>query len=192
MNKRWIIGGVLTTLLIGMVAFVQSQDLPPSDRFKEEFLYRINKVRTVGCSCGKKYFPPAPPLTWNNNLEAAAQGHAQDMNFHNYFSHTSKDGRNSEDRIVAAGYQFNGYRSFAVGENIASGQQSIAEVNDGWFKSEGHCRNLMNREFKEIGVARNGLYWVEDFGGRESFTPEEQKMIKQGNVRMIIKKERSE
>jgi uncharacterized protein YkwD len=113
------------------------------------------------------------------------------MNFHNFFSHSSIDGRTSEDRIVAAGYQFNGYRSFAVGENIAAGQQSIAEVNDGWFKSEGHCSNLMNPEFKEIGVARSGQYWVEDFGGRESFTPEEQKMMKQGG-RMIIKKVRPE
>jgi len=191
MNKRWIIGGILTALLLGIVAFVKSQDLPASDRFKEEFLYRINKVRTVGCSCGKKYYPPAPPLTWNNTLETSAQGHAQDMNFHNYFSHTSKDGRTSEDRIVAAGYQFNGYRSFAIGENIAEGQQSIMEVNDGWFRSEGHCHNLMNPEFKEIGIARSGLYWVEDFGGRESFTPEEQKMMKQGG-RMIIKKVRSE
>jgi hypothetical protein len=191
MNKRWIIGGILTALLLGVVALVQSQDLAASDRFKEEFLYRINKVRTVGCSCGKKYYPAAPPLTWNNTLEVSAQGHAKDMNFHNYFSHTSKDGRSSEDRIVAAGYQFNGYRSFAIGENIAQGQQSIAEVNDGWFKSEGHCHNLMNPEFKEIGIARNGLYWVEDFGGRENFTPEEQKMLKQGG-RMIIKKERSE
>lgn len=192
MNKRWIIGGLLTVLLLSITALVQSQSITADDGFKQDFLSRINKVRAVGCSCGKKYYPPAPPLTWNNNLEIAAQGHAQDMNFHNYFSHSSKDGRNSEDRIVAAGYYFNGYRSFAVGENIAYGQQSIAEVNDGWFKSVGHCQNLMNPEFKEIGIARNGLYWVEDFGGRESFTPEEQKLIKQGNVRMIIKKERSE
>ncbi|HEY0245674.1 MAG TPA: CAP domain-containing protein [Mucilaginibacter sp.] len=192
MNKRWTIGGLLTALLLCIAAFAQSQDMPASDNFKQEFLSRINKVRAVGCSCGKKYFPPAPPLTWNNTLEIAAQGHAQDMNLHNYFSHTSKDGRTGEDRVVAAGYYFNGYRSFAVGENIAYGQQSIAEVSDGWFKSPGHCQNLMNPVFKEIGAARNGLYWVQDFGGRESFTPEEQKLIKQGNVRMIIKKERSE
>jgi len=192
MSKRWIICGLLTIMLLGITGLVESQSVTASDNFKQEFLSRINKVRTVGCSCGKKYYPPAPPLTWNNTLEIAAQGHAQDMNFHNYFSHTSKDGRNSEDRIVAAGYYFNGYRSFAVGENIAYGQQSIAEVNDGWFKSVGHCQNLMNPQFKEIGIAHNGLYWVEDFGGRESFTPEEQKLIKQGNVRLIIKKERSE
>ncbi|WCT10040.1 CAP domain-containing protein [Mucilaginibacter jinjuensis] len=192
MNKRWIIGGLLTILLLGITVLVQSQSITANDSFKQDFLSRINKVRAVGCSCGKKYYPPAAPLTWNNNLEIAAQGHAQDMNFHNYFNHTSKDGRNSEDRIVAAGYYFNGYRSFAVGENIAYGQQSIAEVSDGWFKSVGHCQNLMNPQFKEIGIARNGLYWVQDFGGRESFTPEEQKLIKQGNVRMIIKKERSE
>lgn len=134
--------------------------------------------------------PPAPPIVWNNTLEASAIGHAKDMEYRNYFSHTSKDGRSIEDRILEAGYTYEGYRSFAIGENIAYGQRSIAEVSDGWFKSEGHCRNLMNPDFKEIGIARSGLYWVQDFGGRESFSAEQQKMIKNG-AKLIIKKEKA-
>ena len=174
-------------LFFSAIAIAQSQN-PANEKFKQEFLYRINKVRTVGCSCGKKYYPAAEPIIWNNTLEFSAGGHAQDMNSQNYFSHVSKDGRNMEDRITAAGYVFNGYKSFAIGENIAYGQQNIAEVQDGWFKSEGHCKNLMNPAFKEIGVARNGLYWVQDFGGRESFSPEQQKMIREGNGRLIMKR----
>lgn len=180
MKRSWTIGGITLIFILAIAAFVQSQDLPAGNRFQDEFLYRINKVRAVGCDCGNKFYPPAPPLIWNNDLEDAARQHALDMDQHNYFSHTSKDGRNIEDRIVMAGYQFKGFRSFAVGENIAYGQQSIAEVMDGWFKSPGHCQNLMNADFKEIGVAHTGLYWVQDFGGRESFTSEEQRIIKNG------------
>jgi uncharacterized protein YkwD len=132
---------------------------------------------------------PAPPLVWNDNLELAAIGHANDMYSRNYFSHTSKDGRSMEDRIVFAGYIFKGYKSFAIGENIAMGQQSIAEVMQGWFKSEGHCRNLMSATFKEVGVAAVNNYWVQDFGGRESFSGEQQKMIKSGKYRLIEKGE---
>jgi len=131
--------------------------------------------------------PPAPPLVWNDNLEIAAAGHAQDMFNRSYFSHTSKDGRSMQDRIVMAGYIFKGYRSFMVGENIAEGQMSIAQVMQGWIKSEGHCKNLMNPGFKEIGVAENNHYWVQDFGGRESFSAEQQRLIKSGKYRLIEK-----
>jgi len=156
-----------------------------SAEFKRSFLAHINKVRSEGCTCGTTYMPPAPPLTWNDILQHSAEGHAWDMANNNYFSHTSRDGRNMEDRIVLAGYKFNGYKSFMVGENIAFGQRSIDEVMAGWFKSEGHCKNLMNPTFKEIGVAENHNYWVQDFGDRESWSPEQQKLIKSGQMRVI-------
>lgn len=159
-----------------------------SKQFRNEFLTRINLTRQKGCNCGSKYYPPAPPITWNNTLEDAADGHAKDMARHDYFDHTSRDGRSMGDRIIAAGYNFKGFKSFAVGENIASGQQSIAEVMDGWFKSEGHCKNLMNPVFKEVGVAMYRNYWVQDFGGRESFSPEQQKLIKSGRYKLVQKK----
>lgn len=190
MNKKLIFGGIMMFLLVGLSLLVQSQDVVSDDQFKQEFLYRINKVRAAGCNCGRKRMPPAPPITWNNVLESAAIGHAKDMNARNYFSHTSKDGRSIEDRILNAGYNYKGYQSFAIGENIAYGQQSIAEVSNGWFKSEGHCRNLMNPDFKEVGVARSGLYWVQDFGGRVPFTAAQQQMIKNG-AKLIFKKEKA-
>jgi uncharacterized protein YkwD len=107
------------------------------------------------------------------------------MSNNNYFSHTSKDGRGMQDRIVFAGYYFNGFKSFTVGENIAFGQQDIDAVMDGWLKSEGHCKNLMNGQFKEVGVAENHKYWVQDFGGRESFSPEQQKLISSGQLKIM-------
>ena len=152
--------------------------------FKNEFLNRINKVRQQGCKCGTTYMPPAPPLSWNSQLAAAASGHARDMDKRNYFNHTSKDGRSISDRIMAAGYTYDGYKSFAVGENIAKGQQSIAEVTTGWFKSPGHCMNLMNRDFNEIGVAESNRSWVQDFGGREPFTEREKQLIKSGRLKI--------
>jgi len=155
--------------------------------FKDDFLRLINKTRAAGCKCGGDYMPPAPPMIWNNDLEKAADGHAHDMYKRNYFSHTSKDGRSMETRIVTAGYIFKGFKSFAIGENIAFGQTSIEEVMAGWFKSEGHCRNLMNPDFREVGVAEYNKYWVQDFGGRESFSAEQQKLIKEGKYRLIQK-----
>lgn len=134
--------------------------------FQKEFLQRINAVRARGCNCGDTYMPPAPPLTWNSQLQEAAYLHAHDMNRNKYFSHVNLSGQTSKDRIAAAGYTISGYKHLAVGENIAWGQRSIQEVMNGWLKSEGHCRNLMNQSYKEVGIAMENYYWVQDFGGR--------------------------
>ena len=181
--KRLIVSCLFTLICLSVVnAFCQTTGSPA---FKQEFLNQINHVRSTGCTCGTTYMAPAEPLVWNDKLEKAAKGHAWDMSNNNYFSHTSKDGRTMQDRIVFAGYTFNGYKSFAVGENIAAGQSSIDEVMAGWFKSEGHCKNLMNPQFKEVGVAEDHHYWVQDFGGRESFSPQQQKMIKSGRLHVM-------
>ena len=179
------IKGFIVMLVVFCFKAAYSQQINRGPEFKREFLEYINHVRQKGCKCGTTYMPPAAPLIWNNQLEIAAIGHAHDMANQNYFNHTSLDGRSMQDRIIAAGYNYQGYKSFNVGENIAQGQMSIAEVNSGWFKSVGHCKNLMNPLFKEIGIAEYNNYWVEDFGGRESFSPEVQKMIKSGQYKLI-------
>jgi uncharacterized protein YkwD len=136
--------------------------------------------------------PAAPPLTWNNMLEAAALNHARDMSSKNYFSHTSANGRTMSDRVISAGYTYKGFKNFAVGENIAEGQMSVEEVMNGWIKSPGHCKNLMNPSFKEVGAARFNKYWVQDFGGRVPFSAQEEKMIKSGKYKLVQKEDSNE
>ena len=162
-----------------------NQDVPKGAQFKKEFLERINKIRQKGCNCGKQYMPPVAPLVWNDKLEEAAINHAKDMYKKDFFSHDSKDGRKIVNRIEAAGYVRKGFKSYQIGENIAQGQPTIAEVTDGWFKSEGHCFNLMQGGFKEIGVGYYNTYWVQDFGGREEFSPEAKKLLESGKARII-------
>jgi uncharacterized protein YkwD len=164
---------VIAVLLLSYVSFAwQEPDRQPKNTlveedFRAEFLDRINKLRAKGCNCGGTTMPPAEPLTWNVQLQMAALGHAQDMSRNKYFEHKSKNGNTPKDRIFSAGYTINGYRFITIGENIAWGQRSIKEVMEGWLRSENHCKNLMNPQFKEVGIAVNNFYWVQDFGGRE-------------------------
>ncbi|MCC8426244.1 CAP domain-containing protein [Mucilaginibacter sp. UR6-11] len=173
------------TIVLTFVTSVVFGQSPGSNKFKKEFLRVINRTRANGCICGTNYMPPAPPLMWNDKLEKAAKGHAQDMASRRYFSHVSKDGRDAMARAENAGYDHFGFKSFTVGENIAQGQPTIAEVMTGWINSEGHCRNLMNPDFKEVGIWVTDTYWVQDFGGREEFSAEMKQMIKSGKARII-------
>lgn len=124
-------------------------------------LQLINDVRQKGCSCGTTAMPAVGIVSWNTQLETAAQAHAADMSKNNYFSHTGLDGSTPGTRITAAGYTWRGY-----GENIAKGYTSEQAVMNAWLQSEGHCKNIMNANFKEVGVALVNGYWVQEFGLR--------------------------
>jgi uncharacterized protein YkwD len=122
---------------------------------KEVLLQLVNKARSGGCNCGDTWYPKVPVVKWNNQLQEAAQEHSTDMYKKNYFSHNSPTGSNAGDRIQKAGYQWKLY-----GENIATGQTSEQQVVAGWLKSPGHCKNIMNASFTDIGVGREGNLWT--------------------------------
>ncbi len=126
-----------------------------------KILQLVNDLRRQGCNCGATAMPPVATVTWNNLLANAAFDHSKDMEQKSYFSHTSQDGRNPGQRITAKGYQWSTY-----GENIAKGYANEEAVVQGWQRSEGHCRNIMNGNFTEMGVGKSGDYWTQVFGKR--------------------------
>ena len=128
---------------------------------KSTLLQLVNNVRQIGCTCGSTVMPPVAPVTWNDQLSTAALNHSNDMDSNNYFSHTAPNGSTAGERITAAGYNWKAY-----GENIAKGYSSEQAVIDGWLKSEDHCKNIMSALFREMGVARVGTYWTQEFGSR--------------------------
>jgi uncharacterized protein YkwD len=123
----------------------------------------VNDVRAHGARCGAKNFAPVPPLNLSGTLGSVALGHASDMAEHSYFEHQDLSGHSPADRVRAVGY-----KEKLVGENIAYGPQSVDEVMRGWLDSPGHCENIMDPRFAEMGLAlaqghgvRHGLYWVQ-------------------------------
>jgi len=145
----------------------------PSDTFPDwheagkVILAGVNAARASARTCGTQQFAPAPPVTWNPQLGEAALAHSRDMAARRYFSHKAKDGSQPADRAARAGYNWG-----RVGENIAFGQSSPDEAVAGWLDSPGHCANIMNPSFTEMGAAygvaaekRSGIvYWTQVFG----------------------------
>ncbi len=122
---------------------------------KAEIMDEINKARVSGCNCGDERMPPAGKLEWNEQLEKAAAKHAVDMYDHDNLDHKGTDGSDLGDRISATGYAWS-----MVGENISWGFTEAGDVVRGWIESSGHCKNMMNPTFTEMGAARKGEYWV--------------------------------
>jgi len=101
-------------------------------------------------------------LRTDARLRKAAYLHSRDMGVHHYFDHNSQDGRTPWDRIRAQGY------NHPSAENIAAGQLTPASVMDAWMHSEGHRANILNCDYKAIGVGvwkgGGAPIWTQDFG----------------------------
>jgi uncharacterized protein YkwD/stress response protein SCP2 len=105
-----------------------------------------------------------PPLAPDPLLTTAAQAHSADMVARAFYSHTSPDGSEPWHRAAAAGSARR-----TIGENIACGQRSPAEVVRGWMNSPGHRANILKPAFTHIGVGfagggAAGTYWTQLFG----------------------------
>jgi uncharacterized protein YkwD len=140
--------------------------VPPSSQapiLASRALQLVNEARARGARCGERTFAPAPPVKLSGTLANVALGHAADMARHDYFEHQDLSGRSPADRVRAVGYP-----EKLVGENIAYGPKSAEEVVQGWLDSPGHCENIMDPRFAEMGIAyaaghasKRGLYWVQ-------------------------------
>jgi uncharacterized protein YkwD len=124
-----------------------------------------NHARSTARDCGATHMPAVPALTWNGTLAEAALAHSKDMIAKDYFAHeTMPEDISFDTRITRDGYAWR-----ALGENIAAGRKTPAEVVKAWLKSPGHCVNIMSSSVTELGVARAsggeyGIYWTQDFG----------------------------
>jgi uncharacterized protein YkwD len=95
-----------------------------------------------------------PPLKLNARLSAAATAYAADLVKGQYFSHTGRDGSTIRTRLDRAGYlPRNG--GWAIGENLAWGTGALAtpaSIMRAWMNSPGHKENILNPEYREIGI----------------------------------------
>ena len=124
-----------------------------------EMLRLVNQLRKKGCKCVRKRMRSVSSVRLNNLLGKSALVHAKDMAKNNFFEHEGSNGSSISDRISKTGYDWQ-----AVGENIFWGDSTVKEVFQGWKDSPSHCKNMMNGDYKEMGVAQVGKYWVQDFG----------------------------
>ena len=141
--------------------------LKDSQAESQKLLEEVNRVRSTARQCGGRPFAAAAPLAWNPTLASLAESHSRAMANGNFFSPLDRDGKTPGDRAELAGYP-----GSPVGQNIAAAQDRPGRIVEGWLTNPGHCANLMNPRFTELGAAYAvdpnsdaGIYWVGMFGG---------------------------
>jgi uncharacterized protein YkwD len=93
-------------------------------------------------------------LRLSRPLTAAARRHSVSMAQKGYFSHASADGTSFWKR-VASFYDYRGYRRWSVGENLlwASPDVTVAGAVKMWLRSPDHRANLLDHNWREIGIS---------------------------------------
>ena len=84
-----------------------------------------------------------PRLRLSPRLDQSAQGWTNTMVRDGSFSHGSDFGA----RISAAGFNWS-----QIGENIADGYRTPLAAVTAWMASTGHCENMLDPSFREIGA----------------------------------------
>lgn len=119
--------------------------------FAEEILSLVNAERQKA---------GARPLKLAEDLNKGADVRAWEIV--KQFSHTRPDGSRCFTVLKNQGR--------GVGENIAAGSPSAKKVMENWMNSPGHKANILNPEYKELGVGYTYVndseykhYWVQLF-----------------------------
>lgn len=132
---------------------------------RKRALELVNQARSKARTCGSVAFNAARPLTPDAVLDKAALAHSVDMAEHGQMTHRGSDGSSVAERTKEAGYKWR-----KVGENVAAGTPGVEDVVRGWVGSPGHCANLMNPDFTQMGIAyavnavsEDGIFWTQVF-----------------------------
>jgi uncharacterized protein YkwD len=95
------------------------------------------------------------PLTPDERLEQAAEGHSQEMVAADYFQHVSPSGLTPVGRVRIAGYLPAPAFGYVIGENLAWGTLTLATpqaIVAAWTASPGHLANILESEYTDTGV----------------------------------------
>ena len=148
--------------LPAQLALSASASTPPSAAEMDDMTLQV-----IALTNTERFKFGLPSLKPQRFLTASAKWMAHDMAEKNYFDHNDSRKRSIDPRLPDFGYK--DYQT--IGENIAAGQKTAASVVNGWMHSPHHRENILNPDFKEIGVGvfftqsgKYHWYWVQDFG----------------------------
>lgn len=99
------------------------------------------------------------PLRIDMKLVACGRDHSKDMHERKFFAHDSPVP--GKRRFTQRAQNFD---TTASAENIAKGQRHGHGVDNSWWHSPGHLKNMMRPTHTRFGVGRHERLWTQMFG----------------------------
>jgi uncharacterized protein YkwD len=161
--------GLAAALAAGTTAYSSAvEPCAADDATPLAVVERLNALRSASdAQCASALTVRAPQtLAWEARLAASAHEQAVDLALQDRLSHTDSRQRSFGTRLRSVGYLASG-----AGENLAAGQSSLDDTLAAWLASPSHCKNLMQPEFRDVGLAcvqrpgsRYERFWVAHLG----------------------------
>ena len=171
----WVIVALATPVVAGAPAVYAQEpgSEPGADIITQDEGYELEVIRLVN---QERVSRGLHPLRRNSSLTNAARDHNRDMIDNNFFDHTGSNGSTPSERACSRGYEPYGWGACYVGENIGGGYSSPTSVFNGWMGSQGHRDNMLNPDYREIGVGDTtggtwGHYWTMNLGSQPKVLP---------------------
>ncbi|WP_027002813.1 CAP domain-containing protein [Hugenholtzia roseola] len=160
-----------------ILKFEKDNDLPPSEipieeepikekpekiveqpkeedaEFARKFLEMVNELRSKGCNCGGRYFPPSKAVEWSEGGAKASKILVLKL--------AETDGMTSDagGMSTAARLKNEGISTSKVYENLSYRFEEIEKAFHGWKMTPPQCMRMMDPNVKFVGAARKGKYW---------------------------------
>ena len=161
------LAGLLAAVCLLSTAQAEADLEPCADaRALQRAVEQLNALRQHGDAPCAVPGALMQPLAWEARLAGSAHAQASDLALRDLLSHVDAEQRSFGTRLRQAGYAAAG-----AGENLAAGQTDFDDTLQAWLASPTHCANLMQPEFRDVGLAcvqRRGTryerFWVAHLG----------------------------
>jgi uncharacterized protein YkwD len=162
-----LVASVVLTAGVAVAGQPNAEALEPclNDVQMQKAVEQLNALRRQAAPCAA-IGAAMQRLSWEVRLAASAHEHAVDLAMQDRLSHTDSRNRGFGVRLRSSGYAAAG-----AGENLAAGQTGIDDTLQAWLASPSHCANLMQPEYRDVGLAcvqrrgsRYERFWVAHFG----------------------------
>lgn len=136
---------LLLVLAVCAVPAAAAKNKSTLDSFETAVFQKLNQTRADH---------GLAPLRLSTRLTTASNAHSVQMAFDGYFDHSSRDGTPFWKR-VGQWYGSSGYRFWSVGENLLWSSPNLTpdRAIAMWMASPEHRANILNPQWREIGVA---------------------------------------
>lgn len=163
LSLAWILALVVAAVGSWTGSAAAAQSCPGADRAAASSRVGVMRSAVLCLVNEERSARGLPTLHGSQRLNRSAQRWTDVMVRTRTFSH----GPNFSSRIDATGYVW-----ASAGENIATGFQTPREVVRGWMASLGHCENILNPQYADLGTGVSSVSlgsfapstWTQDFG----------------------------